>query len=143
MISQDLQQLMDAAAQQRAPAKVGLRDFCAALFKEELGPEAELVGKSPNCHQKGEQPTLGVELSRCVFSTPNFQTRRHSEISIIFFPLFDHCFLWKSPTRFVPQVCHSCCTGTASPPRTCARPCRRCLEKNAPSFWKNMIQKSF
>eukprot|EP00435_Cladocopium_sp_Y103_P052703 s239_g16.t1 len=35
--SENLDQLLDAAAAQRAPAKVGLRDLCAALFKEDLG----------------------------------------------------------------------------------------------------------
>ncbi|CAK9043258.1 unnamed protein product [Durusdinium trenchii] len=35
--SKELQSLLDAAAAQRAPAKVGLRDLCAALFMPHLG----------------------------------------------------------------------------------------------------------
>ncbi|CAL1155762.1 unnamed protein product, partial [Cladocopium goreaui] len=35
--SENLDQLLHAAAAQRAPAKVGLRDLCAALFQEDLG----------------------------------------------------------------------------------------------------------
>jgi len=35
--AEDLQKLLDEAAAQRAPAKVGLRDLCAGLFRDELG----------------------------------------------------------------------------------------------------------
>eukprot|EP00931_Biecheleriopsis_adriatica_P059260 TRINITY_DN35429_c0_g1_i1.p1 TRINITY_DN35429_c0_g1~~TRINITY_DN35429_c0_g1_i1.p1 ORF type:complete len:507 (+),score=135.62 TRINITY_DN35429_c0_g1_i1:29-1522(+) len=39
-----LQELLEAAASQRAPAKVGLRDLCAALFQQPLGL-AEILGR--------------------------------------------------------------------------------------------------